>query len=314
MAAVELDHAPTLVIEPDRDDAAAAAERDRSTDKRRRLRQDRASCAPPASPPPASPPRSPPLRPRAPSRTWPPPPTSRARPSSSRSCYLVDPHGPAARQVLAGYALAFSSTAGAIRPIPGNFDNEGIVHSAHARGRRHRPPARLRRDLIAQSVGTSTDVNAVALAARRARPSRRSVGSVFRLMLSRRLRARVRRRPRHVRRAHRHRTTSAACAWPWPSTPSTSSPPAAIRSTSTPSSACPCASIACCASAPSTSAQDLEALADDDGDAEGGARHYVGPDVALSLRKNHLLLTGGVAVELAGTPGVLARAALNYVY
>jgi hypothetical protein len=60
--------------------------------------------------------------------------------------------------------------------------------------------------------------------------------------------------------------------------------------------------------------QDLEALADDDGDAEGGPRHYVGPDVALSLRKNHLLLTGGVAVELAGTPGVLARAALDYVY
>jgi hypothetical protein len=60
-------------------------------------------------------------------------------------------------------------------------------------------------------------------------------------------------------------------------------------------------------------AQDLEAAAEDD-EAEGGARHYVGPDVALALYRNRLLVTAGGAVQIAQSPGVLARAAVTYVY
>ncbi|MGZ3426612.1 MAG: hypothetical protein ACXVCV_08185, partial [Polyangia bacterium] len=43
--------------------------------------------------------------------------------------YMTDTHGPAPRQVLAGYALAFSSSAGAIRPVPGHFDSEAVVNA-----------------------------------------------------------------------------------------------------------------------------------------------------------------------------------------
>jgi hypothetical protein len=59
-------------------------------------------------------------------------------------------------------------------------------------------------------------------------------------------------------------------------------------------------------------AEDLEAGLDDD--AERGARHYAGPDVALALWSNRVLVTAGTAVQIARAPGVLARAALTYVY
>jgi hypothetical protein len=60
-------------------------------------------------------------------------------------------------------------------------------------------------------------------------------------------------------------------------------------------------------------AQDLEAAGEND-EAEGGARHYVGPDVALAFLRSRLLVTAGGAVQIAQNPGLLARAAVTYVY
>ncbi|HEX9100875.1 MAG TPA: hypothetical protein VF997_01660, partial [Polyangia bacterium] len=92
-----------------------------------------------------------------------PPTTSTSAPVEQPFLYMVDPHGPAARQVLAGYALAFSSSAGAIRPIPGNFDSEGVVHTLSLEVG---VIDRLRvyaQTMIAESIGSASDVNAVAL-------------------------------------------------------------------------------------------------------------------------------------------------------
>src|SRR5512135_3030207 len=99
----------------------------------------------------------------APETASPPPTTtaSTSAPVEQPFLYMVDPHGPAARQVLAGYALAFSSTAGAIRPIPGNFDSEGVVHKLSLEVG---VLDRLRvyaETMIAESIGSTSDVNAV---------------------------------------------------------------------------------------------------------------------------------------------------------
>jgi len=227
--------------------------------------------------------------------------------------YLVDPHGPGARQVLAGYALAFSSTAGAIRPIPGNFDSEGIVHQLALEVGALDQLRVYAQTLIAQSLGASSDVTAVAvqLGARAILTPMR--WRVFRLMLTGaflrefgadlgmfgeltatvdlgRVRLAAAVHTEHIFAERRDPIDLYAVLG------------VSVRVT-------PILRLGA-----EYVAQDLEALADEDEDAEGGARHYVGPDVALSLRKNHLLLTGGAAVELAGVPGVLARAALTCVY
>jgi len=227
--------------------------------------------------------------------------------------YLVDTHGPGARQVLAGYALAFSSTAGAIRPIPGNFDSEGIVHQL---GLEVGVLAALRvyaQTMIAQSIGTTSDVDAVAiqLGARvLLTPSR---WHVFRLMLTGaflrefgadlgafgeltatvdlgRVRLAGAMHVEHIFGPGRDPIDTYAVLG------------ASVRVHRL------------VRVGAEFIGQDLEALADDDDDAEGGARFYAGPDVALSLRKDHLLLTGGAAIQMASVPGVLARAALTYVY
>ncbi|MCU1283234.1 MAG: hypothetical protein JWM53_6780, partial [bacterium] len=92
------------------------------------------------------------------------PPTGvSAAPVEQPFLYMVDPHGPAARQVLAGYALAFSSSAGAIRPIPGNFDSEGIVHTLSLELGLHDRLRVYGQTMIAESIGTTSEVNAVAL-------------------------------------------------------------------------------------------------------------------------------------------------------
>ena len=51
----------------------------------------------------------------------------------------------------------------------------------------------------------------------------------------------------------------------------------------------------------------LEAAFDEE-EAEHGARHYVGPNAALSLYRRHILLTGGAAVEASRSPGACWRA------
>jgi hypothetical protein len=227
--------------------------------------------------------------------------------------YMVDPHGPAARQVLAGYALAFSSTAGAIRPIPGNFDSEGIVHQLSLEVGVLDQLRVYAQTLIAESLGTATDVTGVAvqLGARAIVTPMR--WRIFRLMLTGaflrefgadlgafgeltatvdlgRVRLATTLHAEHIFGANRDPIDLYAVVG------------VSVRVT-------PILRLGA-----EYVAQDVEALADDDADAEGGARHYVGPDVALSLRKNHLLLTGGAAIQLASAPGVLARAALIYVY
>ena len=63
-------------------------------------------------------------------------------------------------------------------------------------------------------------------------------------------------------------------------------------------------------------AQDLEEAFDDEG-ADGGSRNYVGPDIAISLDRDRLLLSAGAAFGIMGgrnTPGALARAGLSFFY
>ena len=227
--------------------------------------------------------------------------------------YMVDPHGPAARQVLAGYALSFSSSSGAIRPIPGNFDNEGIVHQLALEVGVLDQLRVYAETLIAESLGSATDVNAVAVqvgARALLTPAR---WQLFHLMLTGsflrefgaalgvfgeltasvdlgRVRLAAAMHVEHIFAPTRDPIDTYAVMG------------VSVRVHSL------------LRLGAELIGQDLEALAEADDDAEGGARFYAGPDVALSLRKNHLLLTGGAAVQLAGAPGVLARAALTYVY
>lgn len=225
--------------------------------------------------------------------------------------YMVDPHGPAARQVLAGYALAFSSTAGAIRPIPGNFDSEGVVHTLSLEVG---VIDRLRvyaQTMIAESIGSSSDVNAVALQLGARLLVTPPAWRRFRLMVTGaflrefgaalgafgeltasydvgRVRLAASLHGERVFAGKRDPIDLYAVAG------------ASVR----------VARIL--RLGVEYVAQDLEELGD--GEAEGGARHYVGPDVALSLHNNRFLLTAGAAVQAAYSPGLLARAAVTYVY
>ena len=226
--------------------------------------------------------------------------------------YMVDPHGPGARQVLAGYALAFSSTAGAIRPIPGNFDSEGVVHTLSLEVG---VLDRLRvyaQTMIAESIGSASDVNAVALQLGARLLVTPPSWQRFRLMIAGaflrefgaalgafgeltasydvgRVRIAASLHGERVFAPNRDPIDLYAVA-------GVSVRAARILRVGV-----------------EYVAQDLEELDGDDA-AEGGARHYVGPDVALSLRHDRLLLTAGAAVQAAASPGLLARAAVTYVY
>ncbi len=227
--------------------------------------------------------------------------------------YMVDPHGPAPRQVLAGYALAFSSSAGAIRPIPGNFDSEGVVHTLSLEVG---VLDRLRlygQTMIAESIG-ATEVNAVALQVGARLLLTPPSWQRFRLMVTGaflrefgadlgmfgeltatydlgRVRFGASMHGEHIFAGTRDPIDLYAVAG------------VSVRV------------IRILRLGVEYVAQDLEALtADGDDDAEGGARQYAGPDLALSLHKDRLLITAGGAVQLASSPGVLARAALTYVY
>jgi hypothetical protein len=239
--------------------------------------------------------------------------TVRTTPVEQPFLYMVDPHGPQARQVLAGYSLAFSSSAGAIRPIPGNFDSEGIVHTLSLEVGALDILRVYAQTMIAEAIGTSTDVSAVALqvgARVLLTPPR---WQRFRVMLTGaflrefgadlgafgevtvtydvgRVRLAAAVHVEHIFAPGRDPVDMYAVAG------------VSVR-------VIPIMRLGF-----EYVGQDIEALADDDQDAEGGARHYIGPDVAWSLRKNRLLVTAGAAIQIASAPAALARAALTYVY
>lgn len=234
-----------------------------------------------------------------------------AAPVEQPFLYMTDTHGPAARQLVAGYALAFSSSAGAIRPIPGNFDSEGVVHALSLElGVLDR--LRVFADtMIAEPLGPGGAVAGVALqlGARLllTPPSWRR----FRLMVTgaflREFGAALGAfgeltasydvgRVRIAGSLHGERVFGAG------------RDPIdlyAVGGVSVRVARVVRLGV-------EYVAQDLEELGGDD--AEGGARQYVGPDVALSLRHDRLLLSAGAAVQAARGPGLLARAALTYVY
>jgi len=225
--------------------------------------------------------------------------------------YLVDPHGPAARQVLAGYALAYSSSAGAIRPIPGHFDAQGVVHTLSLEVGALRRLSFYGTTMIAQAIGTS-EVGAVAVQAGARVLLTPPSWQRFRLMVEGaflrefgsqigvigeltgsydlgRVRLAASVHAEHLFAGNRDPVDMFAVAG------------VSVRV------------IPILRLGVEYVAQDLEAAFEDD-EAEGGARHYVGPDVALSLHHHRLLLTAGASVQAAASPGMLARAALTYVY
>ena len=225
--------------------------------------------------------------------------------------YLVDPHGPAPRQVLAGYALAFSSSPGAIRPIPGHFDQEGVVHQLTLEAGVLPRLSLWGATQIAEAIGNS-EVGAVAVQAG-ARvlvtpPSwqrfRLVVGAGFlrefgaALGVSGEVTASYDvGRVRFAGALHAERLFAP------------NRDPIDLYAVAGASVRV----MRLVRVGLEYVAQDLEAAAEDD-EAEGGARHFLGPDVALALAGHRLLVTAGAAVQVARVPGVLARGAWTYVY
>lgn len=238
----------------------------------------------------------------------------RARPESSVEqpfLYLVDPHGPRAGQLLASYALAFSSSEGAIRPIPGHFDAEGVVHALSLTVGVVDRVQLYGATMIAQSIGQS-EVGAVAVQAGVRTILTPSRWTHLRLMVQAaflrefgadlgvtgevtgsydlgRVRLAAAAHVEHVFAPGRDPVDLYAVAG------------LSVR-------VVPMLRLGA-----EYVAQDLEAAFEGD-EAEHGARHYVGPNVALALYGRHILVTGGGAVQIASAPGVLARAALTYIY
>jgi hypothetical protein len=241
-----------------------------------------------------------------------PQPTTAVAPVEQPFLYMVDPHGPAAKQVMAGYALAFSSSAGAIRPIPGNFDSEGIVHTLSLELGVIDRVRVFAQTMIAESVGSTSEVNAVALQlggrvlltpARWQRLRVMATGAFLREFGAAlgvygeltatadvgRVRFAASLHGEHIFAGKRDPIDLYAVA-------GVSVRVARVLRLGA-----------------EYIAQDLEAAGEAD-EAEGGARHYIGPDVALALYKSRLLVTAGGAVQVAHSPGLLARAAVTYVY
>lgn len=225
--------------------------------------------------------------------------------------YLADPHGPAPRQVLAGYALAFSSSPGAIRPIPGHFDQEGVVHQLGLEAGVLPRLSIWGSTQIAEAIGKS-DVGAVAVQAGARVLVTPPAWQRFRLVVQ----------------AGFLREFGAALGIAGEVTASydlgrvrLAGAVHAERLFAPDRDPIDLYAVAGASVRVMRLlrvgleyvAQDLEAAVEDD-EAEGGARHFVGPDVALALLGHRLLVTAGAAVQLARAPGVLARGALTYVY
>jgi hypothetical protein len=225
--------------------------------------------------------------------------------------YLTDPHDLAARQARAGYALAFSSSAGAIRPIPGHFDAEGVVHSLSLDAGLTSRWGLFGSAMIAQAIG-HTEVGSVAVqaGARVLLTNPRNphfslalrgglllefsndLGAVGELTAAYdlgRLRLAASLHAEHIFASRRDPIDVYAVAG------------ASVRVASM------------VRLGAEYVVQDLEAAFEND-EAEGGARHYLGPDVALALFHARVLVTAGAAAQVASHGGVLARGALTYVY
>jgi hypothetical protein len=225
--------------------------------------------------------------------------------------YMTDTHGLKPKQILAGYALAFSSSPGAIRPVPGHFDQEGVVHALALEIGLLPRLTLYGSTLIAQPIGESDVGNVAVQAGARVsltNPRARRVRVVLQAGVLRefgadvgvigevtgswdigRVRLAAALHGEHVFAPGRDPIDLYAVAG------------VSVR----------VASIVRVGA--EYIAEDLEAAFDDD-EAERGARHYLGPDVALSLFRDRLLVTAGVATQVARTPGVLARTALAWVY
>jgi hypothetical protein len=224
--------------------------------------------------------------------------------------YLIDPHGPSPRQVMAGYALAFSSSAGAIRPIPGHFDQEGVVHALSLEAGVVPRLSIYANTMIAQAIGQS-EVGTVAVQAgarvlltnprtqrlrivlqgaflREFGSSMGVIGEVTGSYDIGRVRLAAALHAEHVFAPGRDPIDLYAVTG------------VSVR-------VLPLLRVGA-----EYVAQDLEAA--DGDDAERGVRHYLGPNLALSLYDHHILVTAGAAAQAAARPGVLARAALTYVY
>jgi hypothetical protein len=226
--------------------------------------------------------------------------------------YMSDTRGPLPRHFLAGYALAFSSSPGAIRPLPGRFDQEAVVHDLSLEAGLLPRLSLYGAAWIAQPIGqTSVGNVAVQAGARvwltdpRARRFRLVtqigflrefgadlgvVGEVTGSWDIGRLRLAAAVHGEHLFAAGRDPIDLYVVAG------------ASVR----------VASFARVGA--EYVVEDLEAAFDGGDDAERGVRQYLGPDVAWSLFRDRLLVTTGAAAQLARAPGVLARAALTYVY
>jgi hypothetical protein len=225
--------------------------------------------------------------------------------------YIVDPHGPAPKQLLLGYALAFSSSAGAVRPVPGNFDQEAVVHALSlAVG--VAPRLSIYGDaMIAEPIGHS-DVGAVAVQAgvrvlltpprwerlrlvvqagmlREFGADYGVVGEVTGSYDIGRVRLAATMHAEHIFASGRDPIDLYSVVG------------ASVRVLSV------------LRVGAEYVAEDIEEAGTDD-DAERGVRHYLGPNMALALYHRRVLVTTGAAVQAARTPGVLARAAFTYVY
>jgi hypothetical protein len=224
--------------------------------------------------------------------------------------YMTDTHLPAPKHLLGGYALAFSSSAGAIRPVPGHFDSEGLVHAVSLEGGILPRLTLYGTTMMAQAIG-HTDVGSVAVQAgarvmltspnaehlrvmaqaaflREFGGAMGIVGEVTGSYDLGRVRMAASLHAEHLFAPGRDPLDLYAVAG------------VSVR----------VARILRIGG--EYVVQDLEAA--DGDDAELGTRHYLGPDVALSLYRNHVLVTAGSAIQVARAPGVLARAAVSYVF
>jgi hypothetical protein len=227
--------------------------------------------------------------------------------------FLNDPHGPGPKHVVAGYGLAFSSSPGAIRPIPGNFDGEAVVHAVSLDVGVARRLDVFATGLLAQPVGDASRIAAVAVKAggrvlltrpesrqwrvaieaaylREFGPANGLYGEVTGTFDVGRVRLAAAAHVEHVFDAARDPVDLYAVAG------------VSVRILDQ------------LRLGAEYVLQDLEAAFDDDHDAEKGVRQYVGPNVALAFANRHVLVTGGVAAELAQQPGLLGRVSLAFAY
>jgi hypothetical protein len=225
--------------------------------------------------------------------------------------YIVDPHGPAPKQLLLGYALAFSSSAGAIRPVPGNFDQEAVVHALSLAVGVVQRLSIYGQAMIGEPIGHS-DVGAVAVEA----------GLRVLVTPPRWERLRV------VVQAGLLREFGADLGFTGEVTGSYDIGRVRLAATLHAEHLfAPGRDPLDLYSVVGASvrvlpllrfgaeyvAEDIEEAGSDD-DAEHGMRHYVGPNMSLALYRRRILMTAGSAVQVARAPGLLARAAFTYVY